>query len=258
MNLGEQILFLRKNRQITQEQLARELGVTNQAVSKWESGQCMPDIQLLPEIASFFKVSIDELMGVKAAESADDLLIHIKNTLDAAKPGTEYAEIMKLVKALHAIAWVKESAKEDSGMPKLDMDETIEHAIDTEWGYSSVYVPKFTATMRRDCVFFAGGERMHLDEADVTKISRLLKAVADRWTLSVLFSIYDRTYKSDDDFAFYADISGDTDLDAEQLKGIVEGNLSKYIYENNDKTGIRLKGEYMNIPPILSVLRPGI
>lgn len=258
MNLGEQILFLRKNRQITQEQLARELGVTNQAVSKWESGQCMPDIQLLPDIARFFKVSIDELMGVAPSDRADDLLIRIKNTLDAAKPGTEYDEIMKLVKALHAIAWVKESAKENSGMPHLDMDETIEHATHSEWGYSSVSVPKFTATMRRDCVFFAGGERMYLDDTDVTKISRLLKAVADRWTLSVLFSIYDRTYRNDDDFALYADISGDTDVDAEQVKSIVAGNLNKYVYENDDKTGVRIRGEYMNIPPILSVLRPGI
>ena len=258
MNLGEQILFLRKNRQITQEQLARELGVTNQAVSKWESGQCMPDIQLLPDIARFFKVSIDELMGVAPTDRADDLLIRIKNTLDAAKPGTEYAEIMKLVKALHAIAWVKESAKEDSGMPQLDMDETIEHAIDSEWGYSSVSVPKFTATMRRDCVFFAGGERMYLDDTDVTKISRVLKAVADRWTLSVLFSIYDRTYRNDDDFALYTDISEETDVDAEQVKSIVAGNISKYVYENDDKTGVRIRGEYMNIPPILSVLRPGI
>ena len=48
MNIGEQILFLRKNRGITQEQLAQKLGITNQAVSNWESGQCLPDIQLLP------------------------------------------------------------------------------------------------------------------------------------------------------------------------------------------------------------------
>ena len=135
MNLGEQILFLRKSRQITQERLAQELGVTNQAVSKWESGQCMPDIQLLPDIARFFKVSVDELLGIEKSGEDDDILIHIKNAVDKARPGTEYEEVMKLVKALHAIVWVRESDKESSGMPHLDMDETIEHAIDTEWGY---------------------------------------------------------------------------------------------------------------------------
>ena len=48
MTLGTQIALLRKNHSITQEALAQRLGVTNQAVSKWESGQSCPDIALLP------------------------------------------------------------------------------------------------------------------------------------------------------------------------------------------------------------------
>ena len=63
MKINEQIATLRKSRGITQEELAVAVGVTNQSVSKWESGQCCPDIQLLPVLASFFEISIDELMG---------------------------------------------------------------------------------------------------------------------------------------------------------------------------------------------------
>ena len=63
MKLHEQIFVLRKSMGVTQEELARVLGVTNQAVSKWESAQCSPDIQLLPDIADYFGVSVDELMG---------------------------------------------------------------------------------------------------------------------------------------------------------------------------------------------------
>lgn len=51
MKIQEQIAFLRKQNAMTQEELAKALGVTNQAVSKWESGQCCPDIGLLPNLA---------------------------------------------------------------------------------------------------------------------------------------------------------------------------------------------------------------
>lgn len=61
--LNEQIAHLRKKNHMTQEKLAAILGVTNQAVSKWEAGICCPDVQLLPEIAKCFKTSIDALFS---------------------------------------------------------------------------------------------------------------------------------------------------------------------------------------------------
>ncbi len=63
IKLSKNIANLRKENSITQEQLASALNVTNQAVSKWESGKCYPDIELLPDIAEFFGVSIDKLIG---------------------------------------------------------------------------------------------------------------------------------------------------------------------------------------------------
>ena len=61
MNLGRKIAFYRKKLNITQEALAGQLGVTNQAVSKWEADQCCPDISLLPKMADIFEISLDEL-----------------------------------------------------------------------------------------------------------------------------------------------------------------------------------------------------
>ena len=61
LDIGNKIKNLRRQKDISQEVLARHLGVSFQAVSKWESGMTMPDITLIPAIASFFGVSIDEL-----------------------------------------------------------------------------------------------------------------------------------------------------------------------------------------------------
>ena len=62
--LAAAISTLRKQRGLTQEALAQPLGVTFQAVSKWETGVSAPDIQLLPQLAELLGVHIDELFGI--------------------------------------------------------------------------------------------------------------------------------------------------------------------------------------------------
>ncbi len=61
VNVGKNIKRLRRERRITQMELAETLGVTAQAVSKWETKANSPDIALIPKIAELFDVSIDEL-----------------------------------------------------------------------------------------------------------------------------------------------------------------------------------------------------
>ena len=70
---AENIVSLRKRKGITQEQLAEFLGVTKASVSKWETKQSMPDISLLPMIASFFDVSIDEILGYQPELSVEEI-----------------------------------------------------------------------------------------------------------------------------------------------------------------------------------------
>lgn len=59
--MGDRIRKLRKEKGISQEILAQYLGISFQAVSKWENGSTMPDVSMIPAIASFFEVSTDEL-----------------------------------------------------------------------------------------------------------------------------------------------------------------------------------------------------
>ena len=63
LDLGTKIRQLRHRDGRTQEALAEELGVTAQAVSRWEKGICYPDMEIIPSIANYFGVSIDELFG---------------------------------------------------------------------------------------------------------------------------------------------------------------------------------------------------
>ncbi len=76
--LGENIKRLRREKEITQETLADFLGVTFQSVSNWERGESYPDITMLPEIAGFFKVSIEELLGVNRAENEAEITAALK------------------------------------------------------------------------------------------------------------------------------------------------------------------------------------
>ncbi|MBE6708473.1 MAG: helix-turn-helix transcriptional regulator [Ruminococcaceae bacterium] len=65
LNIGTRIADLRNAKNITQLELAEKLGVTDRAVSKWETGGSFPDIVLLPQIADIFGVSVDYLLRGK-------------------------------------------------------------------------------------------------------------------------------------------------------------------------------------------------
>lgn len=68
MNIGSNIKYLRQKNNLTQEMLADRLGVSYQAISKWETGVNTPDISLLPQIAKCFDVSIDALFSDRISD----------------------------------------------------------------------------------------------------------------------------------------------------------------------------------------------
>ena len=65
MTIGKRIALLRKEKGLTQEELANAMGVSPQAVSKWENDQTCPDISALPKLARFLGVTVDELLEGK-------------------------------------------------------------------------------------------------------------------------------------------------------------------------------------------------
>lgn len=93
IKLAENLKFLRKERKMSQEELAELVNVTSQSVSKWELGISCPDITLLPKLAEIFKVSIDELLGVKPISSIHSIYLQMKACIDDAKTIEEKHEL---------------------------------------------------------------------------------------------------------------------------------------------------------------------
>ena len=136
LNLGIKIRELRYRDGRTQETLAEALGVTSQAVSRWESGGSYPDMEMIPSIANYFGVTIDELFGYHndrekkinaIIERVDKEISAIGNLLEkdngdisecvellreAAKEfPNEPLIFLKLGNALHILGWQKNGAK---------------------------------------------------------------------------------------------------------------------------------------------------
>ncbi len=74
LKLGPYITLLRKERGLTQIQLAEKLNVTHQAVSKWETGESIPDINILMNLAKLFSVSVDELLAGSKSITPDTVI----------------------------------------------------------------------------------------------------------------------------------------------------------------------------------------
>ena len=99
MEMGKEIRSLRNDRGLTQEALAAALNVSPQTVSKWECGNSVPDVQMLPEIAVYFGVTIDQLFAMTPEQQMERMENHIYDSglIDS-------GEERQLIRQIHAFA----------------------------------------------------------------------------------------------------------------------------------------------------------
>lgn len=100
VSLSEKLKSLRKEKNVSQEKLAEYLGVSFQAVSKWENGNTLPDILLLPDIARFYGITIDELLQVEKIDE-QRLVDEFEDQAEALCRNGDYEQALELCKKMY-------------------------------------------------------------------------------------------------------------------------------------------------------------
>lgn len=137
MTIGKRIAFLRKEKGLTQEELAQHMGISPQAVSKWENDQTCPDISALPKLARLFGVTVDELLEGKEALPAvrmlppeqrkdiKDMLLRI--TVDSAEGDRIWVNLpMALVEIAMEIGMEMPQINGNDALKGIDMKKVLE------------------------------------------------------------------------------------------------------------------------------------
>ena len=92
---------LRKDKQLTQEQIAEIFGVSPQAISRWENAASYPDITLLPNIASYFETTVDDLLGVKKTVKKQKIIYFQFRWQESADAINNYLDDGWVIKEMH-------------------------------------------------------------------------------------------------------------------------------------------------------------
>lgn len=254
IKINEQIAFLRKQKGMTQEELAAALGVTNQSVSKWENNICCPDIQLLPEIAKLFNVSADKLLGHETPSENEDIILLLREKFNALSESGKADFTFRSVTALHTLVF-SDYMGQNNPVSGWDMEDAMEHAAKSEWGYSAVYSPELTTTMRQSSVFFSNNRNMNFTNTDIKRICGIIKVFSVPDNLKTAAALYRLTVSSEDAFVSVREISEKSGLPPEKVSGCILGDLLAFLAEKEgEESGYRFEGMYMNVVPIIALL----
>ena len=260
MKLNAQIAFLRKEKGITQEELATALEVTNQAVSKWENGQCCPDIELLPKIAEYFGVSVDRLLGYSHENSARDLMLQIRAAIEDAPVGEDYALTLQLAQVIHTVLLSK-SVEAKGGSQNWNPESLIEETIDpkkrkaAEKWFSCMNIPEITTLRSTDAVFFSGNRDLRLDNARIRHIAALMRTFSDVETLKTMVAVYRLTISDEEMYVSISAIAEESGLSEKTVGDVIDGRIYAYICEKKGDGELlyRIDGRVMHFVPMFAV-----
>lgn len=250
LRCGEQLAFLRRENQITQEQLAQAMGVTNQAVSKWESGQSYPDITLLPRLAAYFQVTVDELLGVAKHQDVRNVYLGIKELFRETPKEESFSLAFKLATLLH------EGAVSGGYKGFLPWNADDQYGLDKEpykWGVSVCSEPEGATAHIRNGIFFSDQKYYHsMSRGDMAAVCETIQTLGDLSVLKTMYALYELTAADFDNmYASVAEVARRAHLSEDTVRRCLQ---LLWTEENpSDEGHYRLQGSYMHLPALLQM-----
>lgn len=247
IKINKQITFLRKKKGMTQEEMARALGVTNQAVSKWESAQCCPDIQLLPDIARLFQISVDHLLGYETRVGLEDICLKMKEYFSDLPEKAACEKAYRIAALLHEVVLTDGYKKE---VPWKERDYSIDEV--SSWGKSVCFEEEGGSGRKNDSIFFALGDGYISPNGNqLYEIKSMLERLSNLTTLKVLYSIYGLTVSDFNCYVMADEIAIKTNLSVSDVENALR-DLPVKIKEDEGVLKYRLEESYFFIPSLLS------
>lgn len=249
ININEQIAYYRKQRGLTQEDVARALGVTNQAVSKWESAQCCPDITLLPELADLFEVSVDKLLGRKPSASLGELCHMLKAHFSSLPEHSTFGQVYRIAALLHEAA-ATDGYKQQ--IPWQSRDYSTDDVAD--WGLSVCSEPEGCTVRKQNSICFTLSEKSTApNNIQLHRLSQKLSRLSEPDTLKVLFALYSLTQQDFDLYVTAAEIAEAARLPVNLTENLLN-SLPLTLKEEDGALMYRLDGANSYLPSILMLL----
>lgn len=249
MKLNEQIGTYRRQKGMTQEELAGKLGVTGQAVSKWESGQCCPDVALLPTLADIFGVTIDTLMGREAPDSFAGLYANTKAYFSAVSEEELHRDAFRLSILLHESLCTNGFRRTVPFQPDHGME-----IRPPKWGYSIEADPAGCGVYAGCGILLTYHPAWTMPNAGkLWQIQKKLQSLADGMTLSVLFTLFALTYRDEDRYVSADAIAKEARLSVDEVEKVLS-TIDVTVQEQGGKLVYRLAGSNMYLPVLLEML----
>lgn len=249
MKLAENLQLLRKQKGKTQEELAEVFNVSSQSISKWELGINCPDITMLPKIADYFKVSIDELLGYKPMSSINSIYIDVKSLIDSSS--NKIDDAYKIARLAVSCIHEKERTQAENllvGKRDYSLSYGQEKSGITICSDESVFISSFV-------------DLRDYDITTIRKVANYLNKISDLNSLKVIFGLFNLHVKNQEFESFsIQEIVEETKLDEEHVNKVL--NNIDVVFDQNEfnKTGIEKYNlaHLDQVPLLVTLLVPSI